>query len=230
MKKFLLSFAILLSICIDAQSYSITKISSNNNGNPGPMKGSPGDLFASTITFSNASSSVIYVVVNRYKNDIPPYWAVCYCYIQCHSPRQDSIAVEIQPFSTTDVTLQFKTDSVNPGIANEGFTIYEIGFQNNSQDLQMTASTLNDVGILEWQSNNNVLLYPNPTTNKLNAELGSEIISEIKIFDITGAVKEKQTQIKSATFTLSTENYTSGIYFMYVRTEKNTYVKRFIKN
>lgn len=222
-------FIAVCSISLNAQTFSIAKITSNTNGNPGPMKGIPGDLFASTVSFSNSSSSVIYVVVDRYKNDIPPYWAVCYCYIQCHSPREDSIMVEIQPFSTTDITLQFKTDSVNPGIAKEGFNVYQVGFESNIQDIQMTASTLNDVGIVERHYSNQISIYPNPSTSYVSIEV-SENISDVKVFDISGNLKEVHDQIQSRNFTLNTQEYADGVYFIQAETEENMYVKRFIKN
>lgn len=229
MKRLLFIFFVW-SFLAQSQSYSIHKIATNTNGTPGPMKGVPGDVFASTITFKNSSSSVIYVIVDRYKNDIPPYWAVCYCYIQCHSPREDSIMVEIQPFSTTDVTLQFKTDSVNPGIAKEGFTIYQVGFENNTEDVQMTASTLNDVGIFENQSGQHISIYPNPSYNTININLPYENISTLKVIDISGGIKEVHSQVNSSNATINTLDYPIGIYFVQIETERSTYTQRFIKN
>ena len=117
------------------------KIATNVNGTPDIMKGVPGDLFAATITFSNSGASPIEVFIDRYKNDIPAYWGVCYCYIQCHNIHQDTLTIEVQPFSSTNVTLQFKTDSVNPGVANDSFKIYQIGFAGISQTLNLTATT-----------------------------------------------------------------------------------------
>lgn len=228
--RFIIFCLIFCSFWVSAQNYSILKVSTKVNMTPGAMNGVPGDFFAATITFSNSSSSPIFLVVDRYKNDIPPYWAVCYCYIQCHSPRKDSIMVEIQPLSSTDITLQFKTDSVNPGIAREGFNIYQVGFESNVQDLQMTASTLIDVGVIENQSNQLISINPNPSADVINIDLPFENVLVIKVQNISGSIMEAYTMVNSGNFSLNILNYTKGIYFIQVETKKNTYVKRFIKN
>jgi|GEM_PF-2057891 len=224
-----------LLICaanIHAQSYIIHKVSQNVNGNPGPMQGVPGDIFASTITFSNTSAATISVSVKRYQNNIPPYWAVCYCYIQCHSPSDNFLLVEIPPFSTQDVTLQFKTDSVNPGIAHDAFSIYEPGFQNNADTLLMTASTmpLNTVGLNKHSMTNEVVFYPNPVKNTAYISVRNETVKSVTVFDATGKLIAAKYTIACSNLSIDTVEFQNGLYIVNLVTDKNNYVKRIIKN
>src|SRR5687768_6211185 len=122
-KKYIFAFLLPISLGLQAQTFTY-KTKDFRNGNEAPMQGNPGDLFMSTITFSNPGASTIYIFIDRYQKSVPPYWALCYCYIQCHSPTDDTVTVEVQPFSTTDISLQFKTDSVNPGICTAYFKMH----------------------------------------------------------------------------------------------------------
>ncbi len=224
MRLFLLF--LVISLGLNAQSYSY-KVVSFANGNPGPMKGVPSDLFMSTITFSNSSSSPIQVFVDRFQKNIPPYWAVCYCYIQCHSPADDTVTVNILPFSTTDVTLQFKTDSVNPGIALADFRMYQKGIPANTQTISMMATTMTDVGLREFTTAANVDIFPNPATSKVTVESTSEIKS-VKVFALTGQLK-LQEQVGGNVIILDTDLLQPGIYFIEVTEKNSVSTHKFIK-
>jgi hypothetical protein len=220
-------FLLFWSTLLSGQNYTF-KIKDLVNGNEGPLKGVPGDLFNCNITFSNSSSSTIYVVMNRYKNQLPSYWALCYCYIQCHSPAEDSILVEIQAHSTTMVSLQFKTDSVNPGVANASFHLYQTGFESNVQNLDKTASTINDVGIGRTALNHQLSLYPNPATDHVQLKL-PETISEIEVRDIQGKSIMVEGEYDGTMFKMNTVNYVPGLYVIRVCTNKAIYNTYFLK-
>ncbi len=229
--KTIFFYFLICTFSAGAQSFSISGIATKINSNPGPMDGIPGDVFTSTITFSNSSTGVIKVFIDRYNNNKPANWAICYCYIQCHNIHQDTLTVEIQPLSTTDVTLQFKTDSVNPGIANESFTIYQLGFRNNSQNLDMTASTFNTVGIKEFNNvNAKFHLFPNPTADHLTVQAEGEIINEIKVIDVLGFAKSEFKVIESSEYKLDLSSYPSGVYFVQIKSGDHWYTKNVIVN
>ena len=231
MKSVLLLFVVsFFTLSSQAQSYSISKIETNVNGNKGAMKGVPGDLFTALLTFSNSSASTINVFIDRYKNNIPAYWGVCYCYIQCHDRSQDTLTIEIQPNSTTIVSLLFKTDSVNPGVAYDSFKIHQIGFQSNPQNLDLTASTMSEVGIRENKNMISTLqLFPNPSSNEVTISVDEEIRS-LKVYDVLGQLKSEIKNVNSADYKLAISNYPQGSYFVEVHSEKNKYIKNFIKN
>ena len=231
MKSILLLFVVsFFTLSSQAQGYSISKVETNVNGNTGAMKGVPGDLFTALLTFSNSSASTINVFIDRYKNNIPAYWGVCYCYIQCHDRSQDTLTIEIQPNSTTIVSLLFKTDSVKSGVAYDSFKIYQIGFQSNPQNLDLTASTMSEVGIRENKNMISTLqLFPNPSSNEVTISVDEEI-SSLKVYDVLGQLKSEIKNVNSADYKLAISNYPQGSYFVEVYSEKNKYIKNFIKN
>jgi hypothetical protein len=168
--------------------------------------------------------------MDRYKNDHPPYWAICYCYIMCHSPAEDSILIEVQPFSTTDVTVQFKTDSVNPGTAYNSFNIYQTGFETNIQKLHMTASTIkNSVGISKNSLVNNFKVYPNPTNDILNFSNEGSPIKGIRITDAIGAMKVSQ-EINDDINSIDLSGFPQGIYFLEIVTNQQVYTIKIARN
>lgn len=230
MRVFLLLF-VVYSISIHAQSYSVSKVASYANGNSGPMNGVPGDLFTTIVTFSDSSAATVSLSVKRFLNNKPAYWAICYCYIQCHSPSEDSILVTVQPFSTEIVALQFKTDSVNPGIAHSSFEIYELGYQSKADTMYMMASTqqMSTVGLKSQTTNASMILYPNPVINDLNILL-NESINLVKIYDALGQVKNEFKIVQDTTFSLDISGYPKGIYFVEVNSDRNKYMRNFIKN
>ena len=228
--KHLIIFSLLfINFIVKAQTYTIDKIVSNTNGFTGPMTGVPGDLFSSTITFSNTSNNDIILFMNRYKNNIPPYWGDCYCYLNCHNVYQDTISVFIQPHATADVSIQFKTDSVNPGIAKVGFSVYQIGFQNNVQDIQMTASTINNVGLPQNTLQNAPMVFPNPTQNALNISSG-ESIQSIILYNMLGELQNEYKNIEAGTFNLNMAEFANGLYLLEVTSGQKTFTQNIIKN
>src|SRR5688572_15874070 len=181
----LFTLLILLATFASGQTFSY-KVSTMVNGDEGPMNGVPGDLFNGNVTFSNTGASDIQIVMNRFKNDHPPYWAICYCYIQCHSPKDDSIMIDLPPFSSTLVTLQFKTDSVNPGVAYNSFYLYQPGFESQVQELHMTASTMgSDAGIADKRQER-LFLFPNPALTQVH--FSSSANEHYQIYDAMGNV------------------------------------------
>lgn len=228
---FVFIFILGLFTSAKSQSYSINKIQSYTNGDLGPMQGVPGDLFNTIVTFSNSSATTVSLSVKRFLNNKPPYWAICYCYIQCHSPSEDSILVTVQPFSTEIVSLQFKTDSVNPGIAHNSFEIYELGYQNKADTIYMTASTqpISTVGLKTQLADGVVKVYPNPVINDLNIFL-NEPINLVKIYNALGQVIREIKVAETSKFILDIIDYPKGIYFLEVNSNGSKYVRNFIKN
>ncbi len=195
---------------------------------PNIMSGNPGDIFNADVTFSNTSVSLVTLRVIRFQRGLPPYWYSCYCYIQCHSYLDDSIDVVLQPFSTQTVTLQFRTDSVNPGAALSKFKVYQTGFQNNADIFQLYVSTGGPLEIRSEQAEaKNILLFPNPASETIYFSLPTETIHKIKIYDCLGRLTEKCELEKNA---IDVTRLEKGIYLMEVYTEKNKFKKSFIKN
>lgn len=227
----ILIILILLSFAAKSQSYSITKVYKVVNGNQGDLQGVPGDLFAATLTFSNSSNSKISIFIDRYQKSLPSYWYSCFCYLSCNSPSRDTISIDVDPMSTRDITVQFKTDSVNPGLATSTFKIYQYGFQSNAQILHLDASTMpsSTVGIKELKENTFISIYPNPSSSHLNIKTQNGSISSIKIFNMLGNLNCEFSEKNDSRFILNIEDYPAGIYFLEIQTKNETYAKKFLK-
>jgi hypothetical protein len=193
------------------------------------MRGIPGDRLAAMITFSNSSSSTIYLQIVRYSNIHPPYWAICYCYDICHSPAEDSLLVEVDPLSSKFAVVQFKTDSVNPGIAYNSFDVYQVGFESAISKIHLTASTELDVGLGERNDDEAVRLFPNPAENLLNITAGDHLaIQKVAVYDGLGALRVA-TSVSDKNSVLDISELPPGIYSVRVATATSVSTRRLIK-
>lgn len=83
--------------------------------------------------------------------------------------------------------------------------------------------------IEENDINNSISIYPNPADNYINIISKCDDIQRIIIFSIEG--KELMSKrINGKTETIDLNNLTIGTYFIKIQTDKNIYVKKFIKN
>jgi hypothetical protein len=229
MRIFTIAF-FLYSIIIDAQQFSYW-ITDYKNGSPSAMIGVPGDQFKSAITFSNTSSGNIYIHVKRTQKSIPLYWSLWYHHMQAKSPAQDTITLKLSPFSASVLTLHFKTDSVNPGVATASFKMYQIGFEDDAEGFDVTASTIkpSDVGIRTGEQPRDIHIFPNPANQILNITATKQNITAITIYDALGVEKfnsERVTQI----YSVDISEYPAGVYFVKVIDGNTAYINKIIKN
>lgn len=74
-----------------------------------------------------------------------------------------------------------------------------------------------------------ISMYPNPTKGDVNINSDSEI-KTIEIYDAQGRIIRKQIGINSLNTKTSLQNTTSGMYIFKIITEKETVIKKVIKN
>ncbi len=223
----ILFICLIFSLGVNAQSFTFkTKLYAN--GNLAPMKGVPGDLFMATLTFSNSSTNDISVFINRYQKSIPAYWRSCYCFTVCSDPSTDTIRITVPALNSIDITVQFKTDSVNPGLATSKFTIYQIGFPNNSKELDLSATTLQVVGLNELTDSRNIHVFPNPSSSKLIIQ-SDQTMKDITLRDANGRLVFCALGLTTPETQVDVSTYTKGIYFLEVLTEHRHYTKVFVK-
>lgn len=74
-----------------------------------------------------------------------------------------------------------------------------------------------------------VSIYPNPTKGDVNIDSESKIKS-VEIYDAQGRIIQKQMGINSQKTKISIHNNTSGVYIFKIITEKETFLKKVIKN
>jgi hypothetical protein len=223
MKARLLILIIFLYASATGQTFTYSSVS-YSNGIPAQMSGVPGDLFMTTVTFSNSTNVPLKLRMHRFQKSIPKYWAVCYCYIQCHSPADDTVTVFLDPFSTSAVSVQFKTDSVNPGVATASFKMFGLTDSSNYVNIDMQASTLGPLGIASHlqEPDRSVLL----NDRRLEVQ-SSSLVRSVDIIDLSGAVAIRILPMSSA-FTVDLSTLSPGIYFSRIDTGNRPLTKKIV--
>jgi Secretion system C-terminal sorting domain len=81
---------------------------------------------------------------------------------------------------------------------------------------------------IEIDTDSAIKLYPNPVTAKINIESFDSPFKEITLINTLGTVL-KTYQPATKLFEIQLNDLPSGTYFLHIKTEKNTWVKYFIK-
>ncbi len=83
-------------------------------------------------------------------------------------------------------------------------------------------------GVEEWVSNNNIVLYPNPSAGKVQIALnnGIQMKATVELLDLTGRVVEQtQTVLSNTPLTLN-QSLPAGTYFVKITSGKKTWIKK----
>ncbi|MDP1801801.1 MAG: T9SS type A sorting domain-containing protein [Bacteroidota bacterium] len=198
-------------------NFNLNVLNANVNGNPG-------DLMYDYFDVINTTSVVTTVKIKKLQKALPAGWQTAFCADICYSTLDDSIEVNLDPFTTSHYSIDFFTDA----IADSGSI--KLGFKNvnkpsNSFSVWLRASTLpGSVGIISnSNSKTNFELYPNPATNKVSL-ITEEINYAVKAYDLLGSEKE----IVISNNSLSTESWKNGIYFIVIKSPKGSLTKKVI--
>ncbi len=111
---------------------------------------------------------------------------------------------------------------VDHAVALSGNAAYTGGLPNNLARGAYNPTTYIGNPTLK---NNDIVFYPNPTSNQLRIETKQEI-DEINIIDMTGKTIKT---FKAGTYALNVADLSSGIYFIKLTGEEYTITKKFIK-
>ncbi len=84
---------------------------------------------------------------------------------------------------------------------------------------------LSSLGTPDFTSSNDIVVYPNPTTDIINIKGGDNSINAIVIYSASGSLIAQY----PANETISLAGLSPGVYFLKVSTEKGIYIKRVIK-
>ncbi|MGG5208817.1 DUF7619 domain-containing protein [Chryseobacterium sp. MIQD13] len=82
---------------------------------------------------------------------------------------------------------------------------------------------------LESNEKSSVNVYPNPTKGDVNIESDSKIRS-VEVYDAQGRLIQKQTGINGEKTKISIYTAASGVYYFKVITEKDSFMKKVVKN
>ena len=129
----------------------------------------------------------------------------------------------------TENTIAGKTVALTPALAKL------ISFQETNIPVYLgtdsfVAGAL--TGIVPASNNiEGISIYPNPASQTLNIELGSNIINSITIFDATGGVNFSKVLNfgKVGEISIPVSNLQAGIYFIKLNMENGSYMAKFMK-
>lgn len=120
--------------------------------------------------------------------------------------------------STLKLRWEFGSDGCN-GIA--GWYLDDIVIYNCSQALSS-----NDFNFL----NNNISIYPNPTTGVFNIKMKSITDFQYAIFDMTGKTIINKTDIVNNNFMIDLSHHAKGVYFIKLTSDVGVITKKLIVN
>jgi len=86
------------------------------------------------------------------------------------------------------------------------------------------------VGIKENRIQDNITVFPNPTTGELTIDNGQWTIKGVELFDVYGKKKLSIINCQLSIEKLEISHLASGIYFLKIETENNVVVEKIIKN
>ena len=111
---------------------------------------------------------------------------------------------------------------------NNAEIYFDYNFPIITNVAQTTVATLS---VDEFElANSSIVLYPNPTTNLLHID-AQQNIQHVSIYDVSGRLIQSIGVIGLKTnLEISTENLTSGSYFVKIESENGTVVRKVIKD
>jgi hypothetical protein len=138
----------------------------------------------------------------------------------------------VTPFTKTFAN-EFDTDSIYANF----HTTLNVNGEIRGQVIKR-GECFNDVptGIAEnKQTNNSIVLYPNPSSDMLNVNFNSDATSKVsfEIIDVLGKqiyTENFTAQAGNNLHTVSVNNLKTGLYFIKIQNDKSQTIERFIKN
>jgi hypothetical protein len=91
-------------------------------------------------------------------------------------------------------------------------------------------TTLYDIGLNDIEKTNHITLYPNPTKNEISITTKGELINDYLLYGIDGKEILRSEMIKLNNAILNLYLLPKGVYVLKVRTDRNVYTKKVIRN
>ncbi|MCO6146917.1 T9SS type A sorting domain-containing protein [Flavobacterium sp. NRK1] len=147
---------------------------------------------------------------------------------------------------TIENRIEFRFDNINLGVADHGNILYKIKSKHNLTSGDMvsgkaniyfdynfpvatnSATTTFDVLSTEdFEKDNSVIVYPNPSKDVVKIEADS-VIKSVQLYDIQGRLLQIGV-VNETSVLFDITNRASGIYFLKINTEKGIKVEKLIR-
>lgn len=144
------------------------------------------------------------------------------CIINSGTTTPTSIAYISKDFGNTWSIRQLYCGFVDNVSISDNYIIY-VPCQNGTV---WKYDIINDIPIF---IENQIKIYPNPVQSKIYIEFSNEVISEVEIFNTIGQ-KLQNFLINDVKYSIDFSEYSSGIYFINIKSVKKSICKKIIKN
>jgi len=91
------------------------------------------------------------------------------------------------------------------------------------------SSISSNVGLEIQNTDNELRIAPNPTSNSV-AIKSKELIKEIEVFDVSGRLIHTYNKLNNREYSINLSNNVTGIYFLRISTNQQTFVKKVVKD
>lgn len=117
----------------------------------------------------------------------------------------------VYTFYTNILELTFKTDELN---TFDGWELYYTSSQSSIQEID--------------HSLDNIIIYPNPTSNQLYILNENVMIESVIVYDVNGRTVKLE-HINDFSSNINVNHLNSGVYFIRIQTKSGSTIKKFIK-
>ncbi|PCJ86709.1 MAG: hypothetical protein COA57_05730 [Flavobacteriales bacterium] len=91
-------------------------------------------------------------------------------------------------------------------------------------NIKLEKTTSNSVK--NYQKNQQVKVYPNPSHGIVQIEIGHNMLKDIKVFDAVGDFKKVVQKHAGSSIQLDFSSYQAGVYFIYIKTNQSNVIKK----
>ncbi|MFH1195945.1 MAG: T9SS type A sorting domain-containing protein [bacterium] len=198
-------------------------------------------IFEVHLTNLTSENLILYCVKDVY--EIPENWSCSFCLDMCYSSEMDSIATSedfysepLAPGETRLLTVDVFTDQTSIGTAQIDVHIGSDEYPEEDIFFRFIAETIltgiDDIAsVLNYNLSQN---YPNPfnPSTTINFQVPQAGNVQLKVFDILGNevsdILDQYLPAGNYNVLFDAQNYSSGVYFYRIRTDKFTSMKKMI--
>ncbi|MDT3740199.1 MAG: T9SS type A sorting domain-containing protein [Candidatus Kapabacteria bacterium] len=227
--KILKHTLLALTLLLSAANLSFAQTFSNSPNDTINVIGMMEDMATLNIQQLNISSNTITLKWEKVSENIPSAWEASVCDNKiCYASLIDSGTMNPVNPADSGLLLLHITTHVNYGTAIVRYAVWDIANPAFRDTLTYILSVNNFSTVSEINNLNALSIYPNPAFDNINIQTNLQTAFIFSIIDITGnEIRKGFSEVNS--ISLSTEELSSGVYFIQIKSKNNVFTKNFIK-